>query len=110
MENKLHALWMYIKHSRLPRILFFSLLAIGVILYCLSHIPITKSMRYDMQGYIVSTDGKILEEFTFTITGQDYNFIIDPKGGEITVTGDQLTVLERDALIFWFEWNSPSIN
>ena len=62
MENKLHALWMYIKHSRLLRILFFALLAIGVILYCLSHIPITKSMRYDMQGYIVSTDGEILEE------------------------------------------------
>ena len=110
MENKLHALWMYIKHSRLLRILFFALLAIGVILYCLSHIPLTKSMRYDMQGYIVSTDGEILEEFTFTITGKDYNFIIDPKGGEIGFTGDKLTVLERDALIFQFQWNLASIN
>ena len=109
MKEKLHTLWMYIKHSRLPRILFFSLLAIGVILYCLSHIPITKSMRYDMQGYIVSTDGEILEEFTFTITGKEYNFIIDPPGGLISFAGNELAQLERDAFILNFDWGTSSI-
>ena len=109
MKEKLHALWTYIKHSRLLRILFFSLLAIGVILYCLTHIPITTSMRYDMQGYIVSADGEILEEFDFTITGKDYNFIIDPPGGEIGFDGNELAVLERDAIVLTFDWGTSSV-
>lgn len=91
------------------RITLWSLVAILVLLAVLTYVPITKSLRYDMQGYIVSTDGEILEEFDFTVTGKDYNFIIDPPGGEISFSGNELAVLERDAIVLYIDWGSSSI-
>lgn len=91
------------------RITLLSLVAILVLLAVLTYVPITKSMRYDMRGFIVSTDGEILEEFDFTVTGKDYNFIIDPPGGLISFSGDELEVLERDAIVLYFDWGTSSI-
>lgn len=91
------------------RIVLWSLVAIFVLLAVLTYVPVTRSLRYDMRGFIVSPDGEILEEFDFTITGKDYNFIIDPPGGEIGFNGDQLITLERDAVILTFDWGSSSI-
>ena len=110
MKEKLYTLHMFLKHNIIVRIVLWTIVAAAVILLLLSRVPITKSLRCDMQGYIVSADGEILEEFDFAITGKDYNFIIDPPGGEISFSGDQLTVIERDALILYFEWGLDSLN
>ena len=103
MKEKLQA------YKRPIRIVLWTLAVIAVVLYLLSHVPITKSLRYNMRGFIVRADGEILEEFDFTITGKDYNFIIDPPGGEISLGGNELAVLERDAIVLYFDWGSSSI-
>ncbi len=92
------------------RITLWTLVSILVLLAVLTYVPVTRSLRYDMRGYIVSPDGEILEEFDFTITGKDYNFIIDPPGGLISFSGNRLVTLEEDALILQFGWNLDSIN
>ena len=107
MKEKLQAILQ--AYKRPIRIVLWTLAVIAVVLYLLSHVPITKSLRYDMRGFIVRADGEILEEFDFTITGKDYNFIIDPPGGEISFNGDQLTTLERDAVVLTFDWGTSSI-
>ena len=91
------------------RITLWSLVAILVLLAVLTYVPITRTLHYDMRGFIVRADGEILEEFTFTITGKDYNFIIDPPGGEISFSGDRLTTLERDAVVLTFDWRTSSV-
>lgn len=107
MKEKLQAILQ--AYKRPIRIVLWTLAVIAVVLYLLSHVPITKSLRYDMRGFIVRADGEILEEFDFTIIGKDYNFIIDPPGGEISFSGDQLTTLERDAVVLTFDWGTSTV-
>lgn len=63
-----------------------------------------------MYGYIIRPDGQIMEEFTFTISGKKYDFIIDPPGGEISFSGDTLVKIQDDAFILYFDWNSDTIS
>ena len=107
MKEKLQAILQ--AYKRPIRIVMWTLAVIAVVLYLLSHVPITKSLRYNMRGFIVRADGEILEEFDFTITGKDYIFIIDPPGGEISFSGDQLITLERDAVVLTFDWGTSSV-
>ena len=107
MKEKLQAILQ--AYKRPIRIVLWTLAVIAVVLYLLSHVPITKSLRCNMRGFIVRADGEILEEFDFTITGKDYNFIIDPPGGEISFSGDRLTTLERDAVVLTFDWGTSSV-
>lgn len=97
------------KYKKPIRITLWSLVAILVLLAVLTYVPITRTLHYDMRGFIVRADGEILEEFDFTITGKDYNFIIDPPGGEISFSGDRLTTLERDAVVLTFDWGTSSV-
>lgn len=97
------------KYKKPIRITLWSLVAILILLAVLTYVPITRTLRYDMRGFIVRADGEILEEFDFTITGKDYNFIIDPPGGLISFSGDELALLERDAFVLTFDWGTSSI-
>ena len=97
------------KYKKPIRITLWSLVAILVLLAVLTYVPVTRTLHYDMRGFIVRADGEILEEFDFTITGKDYNFIIDPPGGEISFSGDRLTTLERDAVVLTFDWGTSSV-
>ena len=90
-------------------IVLSAIVIILVVLALLTYVPITKTTRYDMRGFIVRADGEILEEFDFTITGKDYNFIIDPPGGSISFAGNELAQLERDAFVLNFDWGTSSI-
>ena len=80
-------------------IILSCVLAAAAILAALVYIPITRSLDYEMQGYLVSADGRILREFPLSVTGKEYNFIIDRPGGTISFRGTTLTQLERDAII-----------
>ena len=90
-------------------IVLSAIVIILVVLALLTYVPITKTTRYDMRGFIVRADGEILEEFDFTITGKDYNFIIDPPGGSISFSGNKLVEVERDAFVLYFDWGTSSI-
>ena len=81
-----------------------------VVLAALTYIPLTRTLEYDMHGYVIQPDGQIVEEFTFKVTGKEYNFIIDPPGGEIQMAGDKLVKLERDAFIMSFDWDSATFS
>lgn len=90
----------------------FIILGVTVILLllaALTYLPITRSQDYSMNGYIMTPDGQILEEFTFDIYCKEYDFIIDPPGGLVSFSGDKLTKLESDALILRFDWGSSSV-
>ena len=107
MKEKLRSL---LTQYKTPiRIVLCAFVVILIVLALLTYVPITKTMRYDMRGFIVSADGEIQEEFDFTITGKDYNFIIDPPGGSISFAGNELAQLERDAFILNFDWGTSSI-
>lgn len=97
------------KYKKPIRITLWSLVTILVLLAVLTYVPITRTLHYDMRGFIVRPDGEILEKFDFTITGKDYNFIIDPPGGLISFGDNELAVLERDAIVLYFDWGSSSI-
>ena len=73
MKEKLRSL---LTQYKTPiRIVLCACVAILLVLALLTYVPITNTTRYDMYGYIVRADGKILEEFDFTITCEEYNFI-----------------------------------
>ena len=107
MKEKL--LFVLAKYKKPIRIVLWSLVAVLILLAVLTYVPITRTLHYDMRGFIVRPDGEILEEFDFTITGKDYNFIIDPPGGLISFAGNELAQLERDAFILNFDWGTSSI-
>ena len=91
------------------RIVLCAFVVILIVLALLTYVPITKTMRYDMRGFIVRPDGEILEKFDFTITGKDYNFIIDPPGSLVSFGDNEVAVLERDAIVLYFDWGTSSI-
>lgn len=77
-----------------------------VVLAALTYIPLTRTLEYDMHGYIIQPDGQIVEQFPFTVTYKDYDFIIDPPGQSIQFAGDKLTKIERDAFLIYFNFDS----
>ena len=107
MKEKLRSL---LTQYKTPiRIVLCAFVVILIVLALLTYVPITKTMRYDMRGFIVSADGEIQEEFDFTVTCKEYNFIIDPPGGSISFSGNKLVELERDAFVLYFDWGTSSI-
>lgn len=107
MKEKLRSL---LTQYKTPiRIVLCAFVVILIVLALLTYVPITKTMRYDMRGFIVSADGEIQEEFDFAVTCKEYNFIIDPPGGLISFVGNELAQLERDAFILNFDWGTSSI-
>ena len=107
MKEKLRSL---LTQYKTPiRIVLCAFVAVLIVLALLTYVPITKTTRYDMRGFIVSADGEIQEEFDFTVTCKEYNFIIDPPGGSISFAGNELAQLERDAFILNFDWGTSSI-
>lgn len=98
------------KRKLIFRIVICTVLACVLVIAGLIHIPIVKLLKYEMQGYIVRPDGEILEEFNFTITGKDYNFILDYPGGEVHFSGNTLKKLTRDAIVLYPHWDSSRIN
>lgn len=97
------------KWKKIVCIILFPIVAVLILLAALTYIPRTKTLDCDLYGYIIRPDGQILEEFTFTITGKEYDFIIDPPGGTISFEGEKLVQLERDAFILYFDWNNAAI-
>lgn len=77
-----------------------------IVLAALTYIPLTRTLEYDMHGYIIQADGQIVEQFPFSITCKDYSFIIDPPGESIEFAGDKLTKIERDAFLIYFNFDS----
>lgn len=107
MKEKLRSL---LTQYKTPiRIVLCAFVVILIVLALLTYVPVTKTTRYDMRGFIVSADGEIQEEFDFTVTCKEYNFIIDPPGGLISFGDNELAVLERDAIVLYFDWGSSSI-
>lgn len=98
------------KHKKIISIVLLSVVFVLLILAALTYIPRTRKLDYDMYGYIINRDGQIIEEFTFQITGKEYDFIIDPPGGEISFSGDTLKKIQEDAFILHFDWNSDTIS
>ena len=107
MKEKLRSL--LIQYKTPIRIVLCAFVVILIVLALLTYVPITKTTRYDMRGFIVSADGEIREEFDFTVTCKEYNFIIDPPGGSISFSGNKLVELERDAFVLYFDWGTSSI-
>lgn len=97
------------KHKKVICIILLSVISALILLAALTYIPRTRALDYDMYGYIINRDGQIIEQFTFNITGKEYDFIIDPPGGEISFRGDTLEKLQDDAFILYFDWNSDTI-
>lgn len=78
-----------------------------ILLAVLVYVPRTTKLDYEMSGFIISPDGEVLEEFTFTMYGKEYDFIIDRPGGGVGFTGDQEQV-RRDAFVLRFDWGDAS--
>ena len=41
-----------------------------LILGALTYIPMTRELRYEMDGYVIASDGKVLEEFALIVYGK----------------------------------------
>lgn len=80
-----------------------------LILGALTYIPMTRELRYEMDGYVIASDGKVLEEFALIVYGKEYDFIIDPPGGSISFSGNELKKLQRDATILYFHWGDSQL-
>lgn len=83
-------------------------LAALLLLAALTYIPQTRELHYEMNGFIISPDGEVLEEFPFTMYGTEYDFIIDRSGGVVSFTGGQEHHVERDAFVLRFDWGDAS--
>lgn len=81
-----------------------------LLLVALIYIPQTRELRYEMNGFIISPDGEVLEEFTFTMYGKEYDFIIDRSGGGVRFTGGQEHHVTKDAFVLRFEWGDASFS
>ena len=93
------------------KIIFSTVAIILLILAALIYIPLTEKLNYDMTGYIIQPNGEIMEQFTFSITGKEYDFIIDGlKSGRISFSGDKLKEIGRDAFILHFDWDSATFS
>ena len=80
-----------------------------LILGALTYIPMTRELRYEMDGYVIAPDGKVLEEFALIVYGKEYDFIIDPPGGSISFSGNELKKLQGDATILYFHWGDSQL-
>lgn len=93
------------------KIIFSTVAIILLILAALIYIPLTEKLNYDMTGYIIQPNGEIMEQFTFSITGKEYDFIIDGlKSGRISFSGNKLREIGRDAFILHFDWDSATFS
>ena len=83
-----------------------AVLVIGAVVAGLMFIPVKQELHYDMRGYIMKPDGTVLEAFTFTVTGETYDFIIDRPGASgISFTGERITEVKGDSYAFWLDWS-----
>ena len=78
-----------------------------LLLAALTYIPQTRELRYEMNGFIISRKGEVLEEFSFTMYGKEYDFVIDRPGG-VRFTGGQEHHVTRDAFVLRFDWGDAS--
>lgn len=93
------------------RILCPTVVIVLLILAALVYIPRTETLDYDMTGYIIQSDGEVIERFNFTITGKEYDFIIDGlKSGRLSFSGDKLTEIGMDAFVMYFDWDSATFS
>ena len=91
------------------RIIICVFIILLLILAALVYIPRTEKLDYNMTGYIIQPDGEIVDQFTFSVSGKEYDFIIDGlKSGRISFSGDKLTELGKDAFVLYFDWGSAT--
>ena len=91
------------------RIIICVFIILLLILAALVYIPRTEKLDYNMTGYIIQPDGEIVDQFTFSVSGKEYDFIIDGlKSGTISFSGDKLTELGKDAFVLYFDWGSAT--
>ena len=87
-----------------------SLIAGGLILLAvLVYFPRTTELEYHMRGFVISADGEILEEFTITATGKEYDFILDRPNGEISFIGNTPKEVTKDSYYLDIDWSSSTI-
>ena len=87
-----------------------SLIAGGLILLAvLVYFPRTMELEYHMRGFVISADGEILEEFTITATGKEYDFILDRPNGEISFIGNTPKEVTKDSYYLDIDWSSSTI-
>lgn len=79
------------------------------LLAVLVYVPRTTELDYDMRGFIISADGEILEEFTMSATGKEYDFIFDRPYGEVTFTGNTPERVQRETLYLDIDWSSSTM-
>lgn len=80
-----------------------------VLLAVLVYVPRTTELDCDMRGFVISADGQILEEFTMTATGKEYDFIIDRPNGDVTFSGNAPARVEKDTFYLDVDWSSSTI-
>lgn len=81
-----------------------------ILLAALVYIPRTTELDYNMRGFIISTDGQILEEFNMTANGKEYDFIIDRPDGQVSFAGNTPQQVEMDTYYLDIQWDSPTIS
>ena len=94
-------------------ILGITLSLVLVALFVLANLvynPRTRDLRYEMNGFIISPEGEILEEFPFIMHGKEYDFVIDRPGGGISFAGDQEHHVTKDAFVLRFDWGDASFS
>lgn len=87
-----------------------SFIAGGLILLAvLVYNPRTTELNYNMRGFVISADGEILEEFTMTATGEEYDFIIDRPNGEVSFVGNTPERVTKDTFYLDIDWSSSTM-
>lgn len=80
-----------------------------ILLAVLVYHPRTTELNYNMRGFVISADGEILEEFTMTATGNEYDFIIDRPNGEVSFVGNTPDRVTQDTLYLDIDWGSSTM-
>ena len=94
--------------KRIIRSVGLAAVVAAIVLAILVYVPRTRTTKYEMKGYLVSPDGKVLTEFPLSISVKEYDFVIDRKGGSISISGNKVTA-EGDGIVMKIHWNYPKI-
>lgn len=86
-----------------------ALVLLVILLDVLVYTPRTTKLDYTMRGFIISADGEVLEEFTMTATGEEYDSIIDRPNGENTFSGTAPVRIEKDTFYLDIDWSASTI-
>ncbi len=94
--------------KRIIRSVVLAAVLAAIVLAVLVYVPRTQTTKYEMKGYIVSLDGKVLDEFPLLISVKEYDFVIDRKDGDFSISGNKV-MAERDGIAMKIHWDYSQI-